>query len=158
LGSERRLLGLRNALQQNGIELQDELIVLTEGYEPQLAREACLQLISRGVPFTAVLCFDDVRAATVMNTLFDQGYRIPEDVSVAGFDDTVAALQRPQITTMGVDTAHIAELAFRRLLMQIQAPETDHKPELLLVKQHLIVRQTTVRPSAAGDGQVYLRP
>ena len=65
---------------------------------------------------TAFMFISDYYAAEAMNYLTDQGYRIPEDISVTGFDDNILShLVRPRLTTVRQDVALKAETAVRKI-------------------------------------------
>ena len=77
---------------------------------------AMLRLLDREVAFTAVLCSNDLTAIGAMRAIHERGLRIPEDISVVGYDDIlISAHTWPALTTLGISRAEIADCAFRRL-------------------------------------------
>lgn len=94
---------------------------------------------------TAVAAFNDRCAAGVLATLRAAGRRVPEDVSVIGFDDDrLAGLPGLDLTTVRQDAAELATLAVTRLTAQVEGrPGTGREA---VVAPHLIVRTTTARP------------
>ena len=92
--------GYRMALREAGIELPPEYI--ETGYPNEVGGEqAMLNLLSRGVDFSAVVSYNDGMAAGAISVLADNGISVPEQVSVIGFDDVVfARFLRPKLTTM----------------------------------------------------------
>ena len=72
------------------------------------------QALSEKVPFTAVVAHNDSVAIGAANTLFQQGYRIPEDVSIVGFGDGLLAENfRVPLTTVRVPQTEMGETALR---------------------------------------------
>ncbi len=71
----------------------------------------------------AFVCSSDESAFYLMNYLKDKGYKIPQDISVVGFDDSYFAdLASPQLTTYKVDIETMAEVTLRQLLLKIEQP------------------------------------
>jgi LacI family transcriptional regulator len=108
----------------------------------QHAMEALLRL-SR--PPTAVVCSNDWTAIGALHAIDAAGLRVPQDVSVVGFDDTpIASYTRPPLTTVRMSAAEIGETACRALFRLI-----DNKGEagaLLQVPTTLVVRASTAKP------------
>jgi DNA-binding LacI/PurR family transcriptional regulator len=104
--------------------------------------EALLRLRRRP---TAVVCSNDWTAIGALHAIDAVGLRVPEDLSVVGFDDTpIATYSRPPLTTVRMSAAEIGETACRALFNLI-----DDKGEtgaLLRVPTSLIVRASTARP------------
>ena len=100
------------------------------------------ELLDRGVDFTALFAFNDVSAIGAMRAFLDAGLRIPEDVSVVGFDDIQsAAFQNPGLTTVRQPLFEMGELATKILLERLSKGGTG--PEVLNVEPQLIVRGST---------------
>ncbi len=95
-----RLEGIRNALGEAGITLPDSAIEYSS--PDQEGGEIAMQnLLTRGCEFSAVLGYNDAMAAGAMTTLLDQGYQVPDDVSVIGYDDVLLSRYcRPKLTTL----------------------------------------------------------
>lgn len=97
-------------------------------------------------PFTAVCCANDLAAVGVIRALREAGRRVPDDVSVVGFDDlAVAALVEPPLTTVRVERDELGRLAVRRLLERAADPHrTPVRVELacrLVVRDSVAVRR-----------------
>ena len=92
---------------------------------------------------TAVVCASDVLALAVVVAAHDRGLRVPEDVSVTGFDDSpVAALSSPALTSVRVDYAEFGEAAAGALLAAIGVADVvDYSPS----PPELVVRASTAR-------------
>lgn len=93
---------------------------------------------------TAVLCANDEIAIGVMRALTDRGLRVPEDVSVIGFDDQpLMALWRPSLTTVDQDFEDLGSRAFDLLSRLIDG---DDGPLVSVVAPQLVVRESTAPP------------
>jgi LacI family transcriptional regulator len=100
-------------------------------------------LLERGADFTALFAFDDVSAIGATRAFLDAGLRVPEDVSVVGFDDIQsAAYQNPTLTTVRQPLRRMGEMAAGILLRALQS---DQPPEggFVTVEPELIVRGST---------------
>jgi LacI family transcriptional regulator len=77
----------------------------------------------------AMFCGNDGIATMVMETLAEAGLRVPDDVSVTGFDDTLAArTTAPQLTTMRQPLREMGRAAVEQLLKQVRRHETSNSP------------------------------
>lgn len=142
--SSLRYTGLCRAAEERDGEEEMQVFLCPCGYTVDSVYQAMVQLLSSNANCTAIVCYNDVLASGVMETLHDQGFNIPEEISVVGFDDTVAIHSRPRLTTMSINRRQLAELATRRLFDRIndRAPE---EPEHQRIPMQLVVRQSTKR-------------
>jgi len=121
-----------------------KLVVQLEGDSPSpdVGYVATKQLLARREPFTALFAFNDISAIGAIRALRENHLRVPEDVSVVGFDDVPsAAYQNPGLTTVRQPLRKMGEIAARTLLRRIAG--TDVLPNEITVKPELIVRGTT---------------
>ena len=92
----------------------------------------------------AVVCENDVIAAGLLKTLNSLGYKVPDDVLVAGFDDVrIAQLSHPGITTIRQPCEGIARAAFDRLVARMSDPAM--MPAHILLPYTLVTRESTDR-------------
>ncbi|WP_448061364.1 LacI family DNA-binding transcriptional regulator [Cellulomonas hominis] len=106
------------------------------------------RLVAQDDTVTAVFCANDEMAAGLMRALYERGLRVPEDVSVVGFDDIpLAEYLWPPLTTVSQDFHLIGERLVQLLLQQIREGTelTDHRS---MVPTRLLVRASTAPPSA----------
>jgi len=125
------------------LEVQKELVIQLDKdlNTPELGYPRTRQLLEQRRDFTAVLCFNDVSAIGSVRALHDAGLRVPEDVSVLGFDDIQAARYIvPSLTTIRQPLEHMGALAASYLLKKL-TPE--HQPQTVKVDPELIVREST---------------
>jgi DNA-binding LacI/PurR family transcriptional regulator len=109
---------------------------------PELGYPVVQQLLQHHQRFTAIISFNDIAAIGACRALRDANLRVPEDVSVVGFDDIqVAAYHNPRLTTIRQPLRDMGETAARILLQRIQGFK-DY-PEEFAVPPELIVREST---------------
>ena len=111
------------------------------------------QLLQQNRRFTAIISFNDIAAIGAIRALRDANLKVPEDVSIVGFDDiSVAAYYEPRLTTIRQPLRSMGETAARILLQRIQGFK-DY-PEEFAVPPELIIRDTTApaRPVAPATG------
>lgn len=98
---------------------------------------------------TAVLCFSDALAAGVVRAAEDAGLRVPEDLSVVGYDDTPLARRlRPALTTVHQDAAEKGRIAAAELAAAVARHRAGEPPEVrrIVLPTELIVRDSTAPP------------
>jgi LacI family transcriptional regulator len=130
-----------------GIKVQSDLTVQIEGEAgtPELGYPFTKRLLAGNRAFTALLAFNDSSAIGAIRAIHEAGLRVPEDISVVGFDDIQsAAYSNPTLTTIRQPLQRMGEIAARTLLSRIDDPERC-LPELL-IEPELIVRKSTASP------------
>jgi LacI family transcriptional regulator len=142
--SQARLHGYRAALENAGIPADPDLV--SDGrfhYDDGLAAGARFLELSR--PPTAIFAGSDAKALGVLEAARRRGLRVPDDLSVVGFDDTVLAeLATPSLTTVRQPLQDMGRVALRRLLRLIAGEPLDsHHVELAT---DLVVRGSTAPP------------
>jgi DNA-binding LacI/PurR family transcriptional regulator len=96
---------------------------------------------------TAITVFNDRSATGVLDVLARAGLRVPEDISVVGYDDShLARLAHINLTTIAQDTAEMTRLSVDRAIARIDGSELTNRA--LIVAPQLIVRGTTAPPAA----------
>jgi len=138
-----RLAGYRQGLAD--AELPADVSLVREGeLDEDSGRRETLALLSLPLPPTAVFCVNDRTAFGALAALAERGRRVPEDVSVVGFDDIpLAALIRPALTTVRQPAHELGRLAATFLLGRIAHPETPHQRSVLPCQ--LVARQSSGR-------------
>lgn len=120
----------------------DEKMVFDGGFKAESAYDILQKLIDTKQVPSAVVATTDSMAIGAINCLVDNGYKVPEDVSVAGFYDTkIAKMYRPQLTTIRQPIYDIGAIAIRLLIKQINGDEKERKHFYL--PHELILRDST---------------
>ena len=139
-----RQLGFTETLQRAGLEVDPDL-VRTGSYEAEESHAAAADLLSAPHPPTAVFAANDVSAIAVMEEAARRGLRVPEDLSVVGFDDVPeSAMTRPGLTTVHQPIQEMGERAVQVLLGLLagRAPDALHET----LPTHLVERRSCAPP------------
>ncbi len=124
-----------------------DLIASDRGdFTTQAGYEAAIRLLENGARFTALVCANDDMALAAMRAIKEKGLRIPQDISVVGFDDqNFASYCDPPLTTVRQDFHALGMHSFQHLVSLIKTPETT--PHQRLLFPELVVRQSTAAPA-----------
>ena len=150
LGSAQvRARAFREALEKYGVTTHPEWI--QEGdHRVEGGAKAMARILQSGKRRpTAVLASNDLTAIGAMGAIHEAGLRIPEDISVIGFDGIeLSAYTQPALTTLQVPRGEVAELAFRSLLHHKSAEVKKLTAKERIIQPTLVVRGTTAPPPA----------
>jgi DNA-binding LacI/PurR family transcriptional regulator len=143
--SAARWEAIEDVAQKFGIQIRPELVLQIEGTEstPELGYPYGKALMDRKIPFTALFAYNDISALGAMRAFQEAGLRVPEDVSIIGFDDiSIASYSVPSLTTIRQPLAKMGKIAAQTLLDRIEertnfVPEIAVAPEL--IKRHSVV-------------------
>ena len=141
--SDTRWKSIERAAESLGIPVIEELVVELEidTFSPYVGYPVVRRLLQRTRDFTALFAYNDLSAIGALRALRDSGLRVPEDVSVIGFDDiNSAAFQIPSLTTVRQPLDKMGEIAGEVLLQRIQG---GPNPLEVMVDPELIVREST---------------
>jgi DNA-binding LacI/PurR family transcriptional regulator len=137
--SYERLDGYYLALNRYGIPIDDDLIEYAD-YTSKGGSLAAEKLINSNKEFTAVFCASDLMAVGAVEMFDSIGLKVPEDISIVGFDDiTIAQYMSPKLTTIRQDRDKIGESAATALINLINGQSFDR----IVVMPELIVREST---------------
>ncbi len=128
------------------LPIQPNLVVQLEGDSPspETGYHATRKLLATREPFTALFAFNDISAIGAIRALCEAGLRVPEDVSVIGFDDVhSASFHNPALTTVRQPLREMGRLAAETVLQRLAGGTDAPFPELLIVEPELIVRQSS---------------
>lgn len=143
--AQERLAGVREALAARGIALSPGKVV-EKPYTHTGGREGLREVLRPDESPTAVICGNDVLAIGAIAECHSQGLKVPDDVSITGFDDMeVAALMTPALTTMHFPTADLGAYAANHLLLRLEGKVVDMRCKL---PTELVVRASTAPPGA----------
>ncbi len=126
-----------------GLTAEIQLTVST----PEMGFGPANELVNRGADFTALFCYNDMSAIGAIRALKNHGLRVPEDVSVVGFDDIQsAAYHNPSLTTIRQPLHQMGVVAARTLLERIRGQATS--ADVVQIEPELMIRESTCPPSA----------
>jgi LacI family transcriptional regulator len=152
IGAERRIRGFKKALAGAKIPF-DESLLLPADFSTAGGRAAMRGWLRahRGEPLpTAVFCANDGVAIGCMEVFAEAGLRVPDDISIAGFDDTLAARTTvPALTTMRQPLQAMGSRAVEVLLERIQRPGAKPAKNTIVFPVEMVVRASVTRPRTA---------
>ncbi len=144
--AQSRLAAFSKSMQECGIAPDASQIV--EGDHTLEGGVAAMEklLAQKEIP-TAVICSNDMTAIGVLHKLYRTGLKVPDDISVIGFDDIhIAEVMMPPLTTVLMSRLEIAKAAFGALRAQVESPEPSPGKREFKVATELIVRESTGFP------------
>lgn len=135
------LKAYRETLAEHDMETDPRLVVYAD-FHVKGGFEATQQVLEAGVPFDAIFSNDEM-ACGAINALKQAGRKVPEDVSVVGFDGLpIGEIVSPTLTTVVVDREKMGTLAVKRLLQFERETGEDEKFEKISLFPSLLVRES----------------
>jgi len=148
--SKARWDGICQVAAQIGIEIDPDLVVQIDSNDPtpMLGYPLAKQLLARNKTFTALFAYNDISAIGAIRAFQEQGLRVPQDVSVMGFDDIPgAAFYTPSLTTVRQPLNRMGEVAAQSLLERIEGRK--EYPSEIAIEPELVVRESTGRAASS---------
>ncbi len=142
--SEDRWHAVCRVAQDLGLNMDPDLIAHLEVDDPspQLGYPYAKQLLARKKPFTALFAYNDISAIGAIRAMQEEGLRVPQDISVVGFDDIQwAAFNTPSLTTVRQPLGKMGEIAAETVISMIE--QTGDHPSEIAIEPTLVVREST---------------
>ncbi len=141
--SRLREEGYRQAMAEAGLEPSPELRIATRDWNPAGGAAAMRSHLEEHELPEAIFCFTDAMAIGALSALWAEGYRVPDDVSVVGYDDVMdASYTVPPLTTVRFEKRDLAETALDLLIKRIADQEREISSVMV---PHSIVRRLSTR-------------
>jgi LacI family transcriptional regulator len=142
--AQQRLEGYKVALKNKGISINEDYIVKTD-YSRGQAREAAEKLLSLDCIPTAIFVASDAMALEVINVIIEKRLKVPQDISVVGFDDNPSGLYgKVALTTVRQPLIKMAEEAVKYLNSVMRGKQTQVKK--MVLAPELIIRESSYPP------------
>jgi LacI family transcriptional regulator len=142
-GRERHA-GYEEACRAAGLPLEESLVVAAR-WDVGAARVAAAELLRRDDPPTAIFAANNLLAEAVWRAAADLGVRLPDDLSLASFDDAPwMSMVSPQVTAVEQDAVALGEAAVARLLERIEAAQAP--PRTVMLGARVLQRGSTAPP------------
>ena len=139
--SKRRKQGYLDALEKNDIPILLELIVESEGFTPEDGANAMRRLLAQETLPDAIFAFSDSLAIGAMHVILERGIKIPEQISIVGFDDILYSTYfRPSLSTVLQPAYEMGILSARILLSRINEKKIDYKKRIETLFPELVIR------------------
>ena len=118
--SNDRIRGYKKALEDSGIKVNKNLIINSEFVEKG-GYDAAKKLLSRNIKFTAIFASNDKIAFGAVKAIREEGLKVPEDISVIGFDDIEASKYfNPPLTSIKMELVEMADIATKSIITSIE--------------------------------------
>lgn len=135
--TEKRLLGFYRTTERLGLEIPDSYVRQGIYHDPETCAKITSELLSLSKPPTCILFPDDFSAIGGYNEIKQHGLRIPEDISVAGYDGiNLSRVIEPSLTTIHQRTREMGSKAASQLIQMIEHPKTT-LPEVSVIEGEL---------------------
>jgi DNA-binding LacI/PurR family transcriptional regulator len=141
-GAKDRQSGYRTAMTDHG--LAAEIRVVPGGYTEDEGAKAAQTLLADRLP-TAVIASNDLSAIGLLDAMLRASVRVPQDLSLVGYDDSrFARLPGIDLTSVRQDIRQMAELAVQAVVDRLDGPPRE--PKTVALPPHLVIRDTTAAP------------
>jgi len=147
--SEARWRAICEVASELSVRIRPELTIRIESKDstPEVGFPVTKALLARRVPFTALFAYNDISAIGAIWALREAGLRVPQDVSIIGFDDIPgAAFANPGLTTVRQPLLRMGEIAAQTLVSQIE-DRNEYVPEIA-IEPEFVIRDSTARLAA----------
>lgn len=141
----QRYKGYKDALYDNKIKLDDKLLLIKDLSEQGSIEAAHEILKMKPLPDGAFIT-NDFSAAVCMQTLKENGVRIPQDIAIVGFnDDSICKLIEPQLSTVKYPGGDMGEIAAHNLINHLKGISDIKQTNTIVVRSELIVRKSSLK-------------
>jgi len=140
--TEIRYSGYKKALKENNLKLDKDLVSIQKDFDREDGYQAAEELIENNGSIDAIFIYNDVMASGVIDYLNHQKIKIPDEVAVIGYDNSVASYTRPKLTTVALPKFKMAEKSMQLLFDRIENDSKDNYKKIL-IHPELIIRETT---------------
>jgi DNA-binding LacI/PurR family transcriptional regulator len=149
--SRQRWKGSQRALEEHGIRVSPDLLIEEReiGWGPEAGYSSMKRLLQTSKKITAVVAFDDISAFGAIRAIYETGLRVPEDISVVGFDDLpVAAFYNPPLTTVQYSMVEMGRMGAQMLLGQWTKKNSGAKTNRVMPESRLVIRKSAAAPAS----------
>lgn len=137
-----RVDGFDKAYRERGLTYNNDRLIHSDNIDYDAACSRTEEALSKGISFTAVMAINDEMALGCINTLLRAGIRVPEEVAVAGYDDSVfSKVSSVPITTVNQNMKKICETAVKMIIADIEGEEIQNKK--VKVRQEIVLRESS---------------
>lgn len=141
----QRFKGYKDALFDNKMAYQDKWVLIKDLSE-KCGREAALEIMKMSPMPDGAFITNDFSAAVFMQTLKENGLRIPDDIAVVGFNnDAIGKIVEPKLTTINYPGIDVGEIAARNLIAHLKGEGNLKQTNTIIVKSELIIRESSLK-------------
>lgn len=136
--SAQRLLGYEKAMRETGLPIDTSLILMGD-FRCQSGEFAMRELLNKPQPPSAVFIFNDMMALGAFRAVYNKGLKVPDDISIIGFDDIpLAQAMCPTLTTMAQPIPEMASLIVKLLVEKINGLRSTNQKNRTELKKYLL--------------------
>lgn len=140
--ARERLVGYRDGLAEAGLEV-DERLIVHGGFDQEGGAQAVDTLLDSGVPFSAICCANDLLALGALRRLSEVGLAVPDQVSVAGYDDiSIASMTAPRLSTVRLPLREIGRRGFEYAISALTGAPAERQE----LPTEVVLRDSTAPP------------
>ncbi len=140
--TENRLMGFYRACESLGLAIPNEYVTECEYHEPVSCYKATKRLLALPERPTCILFSDDYSYIGGINAIYEAELRVPEDISIVGYDGIhMAKMVSPKLTTWQQNTEELGRIAAEQLIDRIEHPRTT-MPKHITVQGRLLEGET----------------
>lgn len=144
-----RFRGYRDALFDNGIPFDDQLLIIKDLSE-RAGIDAAAQIVAMEPMPDGIFITNDFVAAVCMRSLKEKGISIPSDIAIVGFNnDAIGHVIEPALTTINYPGKEMGETAARVLVDRLNGKNTGKKIKQVVINAELIIRQSSLKKTEA---------
>jgi DNA-binding LacI/PurR family transcriptional regulator len=144
-GADARRQGYEEAMKR--LRLTRHVQVVPGSYTEEGGHAGALALVDQAEPPTAIFAANDLAAVGALNAIEERGLKVPDDVSLVGYDNTsLAVLRHVSLTTVHQPRVEMGRLAVTMLIERLERTRT--RPRRAVLPPSLVVRGTTAPPRA----------
>lgn len=141
----QRYKGYQDALSDNGISIDEKLLIVSDLSE-KAGVDAALQILKMKPLPDGGFITNDFVAAVCMRTLKQHGINIPENIAIVGFNnDAIGKLIEPALTTINYPGIDMGEIAARNLINHLKGISKIHKTNTIIIRSDLIIRKSSLK-------------
>ncbi|MFC5451816.1 LacI family DNA-binding transcriptional regulator [Paenibacillus aestuarii] len=142
--SRERIRGFRQTLEAAGLALPETWVLAGGNDLLQEGKRNAMMLLQQTVRPTALFCCNDLLAIGALQAAKELGFRVPEDLSIVGFDNTIlASVTDPPLTTVAQPIAEMGKLAVNLLIEELTKVGTTSNVQRTVIEPELVVRKST---------------
>lgn len=140
--TEIRRSGYKKALQKYNLNLKSGLISIQKDFDRESGYKAAEEILNSNSSIDSIFVYNDVMASGVIDYLNEKSIKIPDDIAVIGYDNSVSSYTNPKLSTMGLPKLEMAEKTMDLLFKRIKNDKIDSYQKHL-IHPELIIRETT---------------
>lgn len=145
---QKRLEGFQKAFEEQALKFSYDDVYIA-GYSQKDGHRASSEFLASKRKYSAVFAFNDLVAMGILQALYEQGIKVPDDISLVGFDNiSYGALPGIELTTLEQPIAKLDKAAVEIVIEGIENPEKNQRRKLVELPPTLICRSTTRKINA----------